>query len=125
MNKEITRVHRRTMELLMNYEWPGNVRELENVIERAFILCREKVIEIPHLPEELTARGAPSPASSGIQSAHDLLDARCLQLALERNDFNRSAAARELGIHKSTFFRKIRKLGITLPAANGRSHRHK
>jgi PAS domain S-box-containing protein len=131
--RRFNRLHRKSIQgigaealsLLMAHEWPGNVRELENVIERAFILCREKVIDIPHLPEELTARGVPSPASTGIQSAHDLLDARCLQLALERNNFNRAAAARELGIHKSTFFRKIKKLGITLPAANGRSHRHK
>ena len=131
--RRFNRLHRKSIEgigtealsLLMAHDWPGNVRELENVIERAFILCSEKVIEIAHLPEELTARRDSSPASSGIQSAHDLLDARCLQLALERNDFNRTAAARELGIHKSTFFRKIKRLGISLPAANGRSHRPK
>jgi len=46
MNKEITRVHRRTMELLMNYEWPGNVRELENIVERAVIVSRGDTLEI-------------------------------------------------------------------------------
>ncbi len=130
--RRFNRLHRKSIEgigtealsLLMAHDWPGNVRELENVIERAFILCSGKAIEIAHLPEELTVRRDSSPASSGIQSAHDLLDARCLQLALERNDFNRSAAARELGIHKSTFFRKIKRLGISLPAAKGRSPRH-
>jgi transcriptional regulator with PAS, ATPase and Fis domain len=121
--KSITGIAAEALSLLMAHEWPGNVRELENIIERAFILCSESVIDIAHLPEELTARGASSPASTSIQSAHDLLDARCLQLALERNGFNRAAAARDLGIHKTTFFRKIKKLGITLPARNGRSRR--
>jgi PAS domain S-box-containing protein len=121
--KSITGIAAEALSLLMAHEWPGNVRELENIIERAFILCSESVIDITHLPEELTARGASSPASTSIQSAHDLLDARCLQLALERNGFNRAAAARDLGIHKTTFFRKIKKLGITLPARNGRSRR--
>ncbi|MFO7496985.1 MAG: sigma 54-interacting transcriptional regulator [Desulfobacterales bacterium] len=123
--KSITGITAEALSLLMAHDWPGNVRELENVIERSFILCSAGVIDIAHLPEELTARGASSPASTSIQSAHDLLDARCLQLALERNGFNRSAAARDLGIHKTTFFRKIKKLGITLPACNGRSQRPK
>jgi transcriptional regulator of acetoin/glycerol metabolism len=41
--------------------------------------------------------------------------------ALRRNDFNRLEAARSLGMHKSTFFRKIRRLGIELPAQDGRA----
>jgi DNA-binding NtrC family response regulator len=44
---------------------------------------------------------------------------------VERNDYSRLAAARELGIHKSTLFRKIKKLGITLPKRDGRSRRGK
>jgi PAS domain S-box-containing protein len=123
--KSITGITGEALSLLMAHDWPGNVRELENVIERSFILCSAGLIDIAHLPEELTARGGSSPASTSIQSAHDLLDARCLQLALERNGFNRLAAARDLGIHKTTFFRKIKKLGITLPTRNGRSQRPK
>lgn len=119
--KAIRGIAAEALSLLMAHDWPGNVRELENVIERAFVLCSEGLIEIAHLPEELTARRAANPSSSGIRTAHDLLDARCLQLALERNHFNRAAAARELGIHKTTLFRKIKKLGIPLPEQNGRS----
>jgi DNA-binding NtrC family response regulator len=43
--------------------------------------------------------------------------------ALRRNRGNRTAAARDLGIHPSTLFRKIKELGIELPEADGRSHR--
>jgi len=46
MNKEISRVNRRTMELLMSYDWPGNVRELENIIERAMIVSPGDTLEI-------------------------------------------------------------------------------
>jgi PAS domain S-box-containing protein len=85
--------------LLMAHDWPGNVRELENVIERAFVVCRGGVIEIDHLPDELTGRRRSKSGSSKIRTAHDLLDAQSIRAALERNNHNRSAAAKELGIH--------------------------
>ena len=56
-----------------------------------------------------------------MRKAHQLLDAQAINSALERNSYNRLAAAKELGIHKSTLFRKIKKLGITLPQIDGRS----
>jgi transcriptional regulator with PAS, ATPase and Fis domain len=58
-----------------------------------------------------------------VRSAHDILDARVLRAALERNAFNRLAAAKELGIHKTTLFRRMKKLGISLPERDGRSRR--
>ena len=109
--------------LLMAHDWPGNVRELENVIERAFILCREGDIDIRHLPDELTARGKSAGTDSDFRSAHELLDIQAIRAALERHGYNRQAAARELGIHKTTFFRRLKKLGISLPQRDGRSHR--
>jgi len=109
--------------LLMAHHWPGNVRELENVIERSFILCHEGFIGIRHLPEELTAHGTAAGADADVRSAHDLLDAQAIRAALERNHFNRLATARELGIHKTTLFRRIKRLGISLPKQDGRSSR--
>jgi PAS domain S-box-containing protein len=112
------------LSLLMAHEWPGNVRELENVIERAFILCREGFIGIEHLPAELLAR-APARGVAGIRLVRELLDAQTIHGALERNGYNRLAAARELGIHKSTLFRLMKRLQISLPGKDGRSHRTK
>ncbi|MEW5722681.1 MAG: sigma 54-interacting transcriptional regulator [Thermodesulfobacteriota bacterium] len=103
------------LSLLMAHDWPGNIRELENVIERAFILCDEGLIGLAHLPEELTAHGHSAAAGADMRSARDLLEVQTIQKALERNSFNRLAAARELGIHKSTLFRKINRLGLSLP----------
>jgi PAS domain S-box-containing protein len=111
------------LSLLMAHDWPGNVRELENVIERAFVLCGDGSIGIEHLPEELTARGAKRRGLTTMQAAHAFQEAQSIRLALERHAYSRLAAARELGIHKSTFFRKAKRLGIVLPEQDGRSRR--
>jgi PAS domain S-box-containing protein len=111
------------LSLLMAHDWPGNVRELENVIERSFILCREGFIEIAHLPDDLTAHAASTPPASSGRAAHDLLDSQAIRAALDRNHDNRTAAARELGIHKTTLFRRMKKLGLPRPARDGRSAR--
>jgi transcriptional regulator with PAS, ATPase and Fis domain len=110
------------LSLLLAHDWPGNVRELENVIERAFILCGDGRIGIRHLPPELTARAAAAPPADR-RAAHDLLDRQAILDALRRHDGNRLAAARELGVHKSTLFRRIKALGIAKPARDGRSRR--
>ena len=112
-----------TLSLLMAHDWPGNVRELENVIERAFVLCSEGLIEIGHLPDELKARRTTGHAD--LPSAHDLIDVQAIRLALENHGYNRVAAARELGIHKTTLYRRMKKLGIELPERDGRSHRRR
>lgn len=120
-HKSILGISGEALSLLMAHHWPGNIRELENVIERSFILCDASHIGIAHLPEELTARGKLNTPASGIRSARELLDTQAICSALEHNDYNRLAAAKELGIHKSTLFRKIKKLGISLPPTDGRS----
>lgn len=125
-HKTIAGIHSEALSLLMAHHWPGNIRELENVVERAFILCDKAHISIAHLPEELTAYGNTKiRASRSMRSAKDLLDAHAIRNALAHNDNNRMAAARELGIHKSTLFRKIKRLGIVMPEKDGRSRKIK
>jgi len=121
--KAISGVSAEALSLLMAHSWPGNVREMENAIERAFIMCPDGPIGIEHLPEELTAYGVPEAASPGSRPAHDLLDIQSIRAALARNGFNRLAAAKELGMHKTTLFRKMKKLGISLPEQDGRTRR--
>ncbi|RPJ77886.1 MAG: Fis family transcriptional regulator, partial [Acidobacteria bacterium] len=122
-SRSVQGVSAEALSLMFAYDWPGNVRELENVIERAFILCGQGFIEIRHLPEELTGRVTSPPVSGPSRVAHDMLDSQAIRAALERNDDNRNAAARELGIHKTTLFRRMKKLGIPRPARDGRSAR--
>jgi len=107
--------------LLMAHDWPGNIRELENVIERAFILCPSGFIGIGHLPDELTKHASAAGIPADERSAHDLLDAQSIRLALERNGFNYRAAAKDLDIHRTTLFRKMKKLAISTPGHDGRS----
>ena len=119
--KAVTGIDREALALLMSNNFPGNIRELENMIEHAFVLCQDGLIQPHHLPGGL----APHPlASAGPDSPGDALksaEARIIIDALKRSKYNRQAAARELGMHKSTLFRKIKKLGITLPEIDGRS----
>ena len=86
-------------------------------------MCTQGLIGIGHLPEELTAHSVSVSPNANVRSAHDLLDAQSIRTALERNRYNRLAAAKELGIHKTTLFRRVRRLGISLPEQDGRSSR--
>lgn len=121
--KDIQGVSSEVISLFMAHDWPGNIRELENAIERAFVMCTEGFITIGHLPEEITAGSFISFIDPGRLGAHQLLDARMITAALERNGFNRTAAANELGIHKTTLFRRMKRLGMTLPETDGRSRK--
>jgi PAS domain S-box-containing protein len=115
--KSVSGVDPEAMALLMAHDYPGNVRELENVIEHAFVLLRDGTIEPRHLPEEFNAGGPAAPAAK-IKTSVRAVEAEAIRQALSRNGFKRAAAARELGMHKSTLFRKIKSLGIDLPGRN-------
>jgi PAS domain S-box-containing protein len=123
-NKHVAGISAEALSLLMAHDWPGNVRELENVIERAFILCGAENIKLQHLPENLTRTnmaGTHAVSGGGIKDTRAAAEAQAISVALERNKGNRQAAARELGMHKTTLFRKIKTLKINLPDRDGRS----
>ncbi|MDL1973207.1 MAG: sigma 54-interacting transcriptional regulator [Deltaproteobacteria bacterium] len=120
--RAVTGMDREALGLLMSHDFPGNIRELENVIEHAFVLCSDGIIEQQHLPHSVIARAAsPSTDHPTLQDGLKSAEARAIMDALKRNSYNRLAAARDLGMHKSTLFRKIKKLGIILPQLDGRS----
>ncbi len=105
-------IDKTVLQAFMSHDFPGNIRELENIIEHAFVLCSEGYIKPAHLPGFLSL-----PASSDDDGDSDPVKAAQIKLitdALARNNYNRSAAAIDMGIHKSTLFRRIKKLGITL-----------
>ena len=118
--KFVTGINTEALSLLMAHDWPGNIRELENVIERCFIMCNDGLIGVGHLPDDLTSHDQSKSAPSELRSAHDFVDIQAIQTALERHGYNRLAAAKELHIHKTTLFRRIKKLGIVLPELDGR-----
>lgn len=108
--------------LLMGYKWPGNVRELENFVERAIVLSVDSQISMKDLPVEILPRRDRTAATAGtMRNARADTEKQMILAALENNGFNRTKAALELGIHKTTLYRRIKALGISLPKSDGRS----
>ena len=112
--KDITGVSDSAMTALMEYAYPGNIRELANIIERAFILCKTGLIEKKHLPESLFVSASIAHTSTDSESLRDMESAYLIN-ALKHNNWNRLQTAKQLNMHKSTLYRKIKSLGLSLP----------
>ena len=119
--KGIEGVDDEVMLRLLNHPFAGNVRELENVIEHAFVLCRGGLIGVEHLPPELRGREETGPLGGGSERSLAAMEKVMIADALRCHGGNRKAAARQLGIDPSTLFRKVKALGLDLPARDGRS----
>ena len=123
--KSVSGVSKEAIAALLAHDYPGNIRELENIIEHGFVLCSEGEIGLSYLPAYLFKKentGQSQPHSSIGESVRVTEEEKILE-ALKKNNYNRSAAAKELGIHKSTLFRKLKKYSISLPEMDGRSGR--
>lgn len=135
VGKTVTGFDEAALEALRRYGWPGNVRELENAIERSVVLSRRPVIGVEDLPD--TVHGAtpavPCPAEVDADAAAvipalrnrwtptPLVEAlkeperQILKAALEANQWNRQATARQLKINRTTLYKKIRQFGLDTP----------
>jgi len=129
MGKDIRSVSGAALARMMDYPWPGNVRELENAIEHAFVRCTGVEIGPEDLPVELrTASAAPGPApppsapepepvvpSTGRLRPAPGDERSIIRSALEATGGNKSAAAKRLGVSRTTLWRRMRELGIDWP----------
>jgi len=113
-HKNVPGITPAALELLMAHDWPGNVRELENVIERAFVICGNGRLTVSHLPDELTGKKLSPQSSGNIVAAVKHTETQSILNALQKYGNNRMAAAASLGIHRSTFYRKVKALGVAL-----------
>jgi PAS domain S-box-containing protein len=114
MGKKISGVSDRVLRSLLRYDYPGNVRELENIIEHAFVLCGGDRIDLDCLPKEMTegllkTKTLPLPEE---ESPFDQAEAGVIEKALKKHAGDRSTTARELGIGRTTLWRKIKKYGL-------------
>jgi len=101
--RRIEGVTRTAMDAILAYTWPGNVRELRSAVEYAFVVGEGPVLDVADLTPEL--RGDPPPGiSSG--SLADIERGRILA-ALARHHGRKAAAAAELGISRTTLWRKL------------------
>ncbi len=99
------------MELLKSYSWPGNVRQLENVLERTVLLAKNDEISIEDLPEEIrrTTGKIGALRSEPVELNPDLqtMEKAYIYYTLHQTGWNKSKAAKILGIDLSTLYRKI------------------
>lgn len=108
--KDIAGISEEALVVFIQHDWPGNIRELENAIEHASILCTSGLIHIEHLPESLVPADLEDIPPAGKTLAE--MEARYILHALRRNHGKKIATARELGIDKTTLWRKMKKYGI-------------
>jgi transcriptional regulator with PAS, ATPase and Fis domain len=121
-------VSREAMVHLWSYNWPGNIRELENIVERLAILCEDATIDVKHLPPDLItgARIAEPRIELSLENGAVNLNAmvrelegRLINQALRRTGGNKKAAARLLGLKRTTFAAKLRRCGVIATADSG------
>jgi len=115
-NKNISCVTDEVLAILLAYDYPGNVRELENIIEHCFVLCQGEVIEKKHLPASVRPSPSVDKVRTGEVTTLKQMEILLIIEAMRRNKGNQTATARELGINKSTLFRKLKAYDIKLEA---------
>jgi two-component system response regulator AtoC len=103
------------VQYLLHQDWPGNVRQMQNVLARAAILARGRLI----LAEDLGLQPSPAAHANSAGATPMLLkdivaetERRAIQHALEQTSWNRTQAARLLGISRRQLFDKIQQYGL-------------
>jgi formate hydrogenlyase transcriptional activator len=112
MSKQVSRISKDAMDALQRYPWPGNIRELQNLIERAVILTKSDVLQIPPLPSRLPIRTEPVTLAEA-ERDHILH-------ALEESKWvvgGQTGAAARLGVKRTTLLDKMRKRGLSRETA--------
>lgn len=132
--KHVAEIEDDVMELLMSYAWPGNVRELENVLERAVVLCEGGIITRDEVPQDLFYSATPKPAytipasnqspaapqstpftagaGDPLSTQLDQIESETIYRTLEKFRWNKTKAAKHLGLKRTTLQYKIKKYGL-------------
>lgn len=118
--KEIHSLSPEVLPILMAHNFPGNIRELENIIEYATAVCKNSIISPNHLPDYLgyaPYRSKRITNEKGMENgpSWDEVERNFIYEALKKNNWNRTATAAQMGIHKTTLWRKMKRLNIKAP----------
>lgn len=98
-DRQVKGLSRNAMAAFMKHPWPGNVRELKHAIEHGFILCPDNLIRLPHLPAEVLPEN---------KALLDPSTKTFILNALEQHKWNITKAAKELGMSRQKFYRKMK-----------------
>lgn len=110
-------ISQRGKELLLNHKWQGNIRELKNVIESAYVLAEKDIIGVKHLPSNLITSSpitSKDDKSSSLDLILDEFEKDIILETLMENDYKISKTAKDLGIHRTTLYKKMERLNIKL-----------
>jgi transcriptional regulator with PAS, ATPase and Fis domain len=126
--KELKGLLPEVMNILMAHDFPGNIRELENIIEYASVVCKNHLIGMDHLPENLRRKSESKLQLSSEPTRAEALSFNALEKdfiyeTLRKNNWNRAAAAAQMGIDRSTLWRKIKRLNLKIPKQDGRDRK--
>ena len=111
----VTGFSKAARDALLAHSWPGNVRELEHAVRRAVLLGRESVVQREDLPAAVQAAGRMVEAQADgpvLKHALEVPERQLILDALARHGWCRHAAARELGINRTSLYKKFKRLGI-------------
>jgi len=111
-NRKIKNISSGAYNKLLNYNFPGNIRELENIIEHAFVLCGGDEIAVDHLPDKFS-NATEKPMESKGENPLFSAEKSAIVETLQKHNGNRTKTAIELGVDKSTLWRKMKKYGLT------------
>lgn len=125
MGRHIKGVTERAMVAMLNYAFPGNVRELENILEHAYVVCMGQQLDLIDIPQHVAgSQVQPGRRERPRAPEHEVIPSRALphhereQIidCLRRNYWRIPRAAKELGMHRTTLWRKVKRLDIHVPA---------
>ncbi len=102
------KLDKETLKKFKQYDWPGNIRELKHIVERAVIMCDSSTIK----PEDISLRFENTNASKKDNFNIDEIEKEAIQKAIQKHKGNLSNAAKELGMGRTTLYRKMNKYGI-------------
>lgn len=109
MHIDMPEISREALDRLSRYAFPGNIRQLKNMVERAFIMCRNGRIESSDFDTCLSSPGA---APAGDEAGLELIEKQAIVSAIANSGGNLSRAAMNLGISRQALYRRMEKYGI-------------
>ena len=112
--RDVTGLTAAARDALLKYDYPGNVRELENIVERAILLCRGRVIDLEDLPATVRPgqRGPAEPLPRDLPGVLADIERQAIESALERSGGIQTQAAETLGISERVLRYKMKKYGL-------------